>query len=213
MPLTRHQLQTYHIIRISHDNYKFASWLCTYRCYAPPSQVGGGGWDQLCLTLQQHALWKGHLPCMGNCYCTFAHLCGPPRRQLGQIPKYAPPPTNLGGWENSDSCIQGSNYVCKCVCVCVFISRKYNTSQWALERKVDTFIYNAGNGEIHTLSLTAPYIPAPSIPLTPTPFLFPLIPPFLLLSSPSAPLPSLSPLPPLFFPLLSPAGHNGDPVQ
>ena len=22
-------------------------------------------------------LWKGHLPCMGNCYCTFAHLCGP----------------------------------------------------------------------------------------------------------------------------------------
>jgi len=48
---------------------------------------------------------EGAFALMGNCYCTFAHLCGPARRQLGQIPKYAPPPTNLGGWENSDSCI------------------------------------------------------------------------------------------------------------
>ena len=44
---------------------------CTYHCYAPPSQVGGG----LGLCQQHISLWEGHLTYVGSFYCTFACSC------------------------------------------------------------------------------------------------------------------------------------------
>ena len=71
-------------------------------CYAPPSQVGGG-WG-LCLTPAACPL-EGAFALYGELLLYVGTLCGPARRQLGQIPNYAPTPTNLRGWENSDNCI------------------------------------------------------------------------------------------------------------
>ena len=65
---------------------------------------------------------------MGNFYCTCTHLCSPDLMKEiapvegnyvdncpGQIPYYAPPPTNLGGMgkvgHNSDICIVGKDNI------------------------------------------------------------------------------------------------------
>ena len=86
--------------------------LCTYHCYAPPSQVGGG-WGSWRMFVTSHMpFWEGYLPYMGICYCTFIHLCGTDlMKEIPLlIPYYtAPPLTNLGEWDKTDSCIRAHN--------------------------------------------------------------------------------------------------------